>query len=548
MTEFDLMRSFFLYVTLIISILPCSLKAQDQTNFTQFFINPYSLNPSYAGIEGKDAFFLTYRKQWAEIEGAPTVVNFSYHAPINVGLNYGFNVTNDTRGIVSNTGLQLSFAYALVIDRHKFLRFGLSAGGAFNSIDFSGIPSGDPLLTDPAISGMLDKNFSLLGNAGLSLHLKSFHMGVSLPNIFSPAYVSEDAFTISEVKPFQSILTHASYRFYFAKDKYVFEPYAVYRVNSGLPSQFEFAGVLHMNHKLWLGGSYKQDFGISALGGIKVSELLAIGGSYSLKNSGINELNSPTYEISLSYLAGKKKKNAEVYSFVSTVKEKERKTQHKSASQTIAEKRKLEEQSKKKQQDELAKKKREEEEAKKKAAAAAAVVVVAKKPEEEKTALPVVVQPVVKPPVTKHDGGPRLKSDMINLDIPSYDTAHHEEQARLNKLTEHAQDPDELHGQDTGYHPNVERHEFVTRGGHQNELEIGDYVIAGVFKSDANAKTYANGLTKLGFTADYGHITERNLWYVYVAHTFDINSARTERDKYRQMKIFKDSWLLTVQH
>lgn len=546
MPEFDLMRSLFLYVTFCFTILPFFLKAQDQTNFTQFFINPYILNPSYAGIEGKNAFFLSYRKQWAGIEGSPSIVNFSYHAPINVGLNYGFNVTNDTRGIVKNTGLQLSFAYALIIDRHKFLRFGLSAGGSFNSIDFSGIDPGDPLLTDPAISGMLDKNFSLLGNAGLSLHLKLFHMGVSLPNIFSPAYVSEDAFTVSEVKPFQSILTHASYRFYFAKDKYVFEPYAVYRINEGLPSQFEFAGVLHMNHKLWIGGSFKQDFGISALGGIKVSELLAIGGSYTLKNSGINELNSPTYEIQLSYLAGKKKKNAEVYSFVSTVKEKERKTPYKSASQQIAERRKQEEQSKKKQQDELAKKKREEEEAKKKAAATAAAVVVAKKPDEVKTTPPVVVQPTQQP-VKKHDGGPRLKSDAINLDIPSYDTAHHEEQARLNKLTEHAADPDELHGQDTGDHPNVERHEFVTRGGHQNELKLGDYVIAGVFKSDANAKTYANGLTKLGFTADYGYLTERNLWYVYVAHTSDINSARTERDKYRQMKIFKDSWLLTVQ-
>jgi flagellar biosynthesis GTPase FlhF len=441
---------------------------------------------------------------------------------------------------------------------------------ASNVIDFADLSP--ELLADPVFADALEKNLSLIGNAGISFHINGLHFGVAMPNLFTPAYVSQDAFTISEVKPFQSLIPHLSYRYYFGNDKHVFEPYLVYRINQGLPSQLEAAGILHLNHKVWIGGTFKQDFGITALGGLKLSELLAVGGSYSLKNSGRNELNSPTYEIQLSYLAGNKKKNAEIYSFVSTVKEKERRLQRKSASEQIAERRRQEELARRKQQAEQAKQKEQEDLAakkqdeQKKAAeeqarkqeeerkrAAESLVLQQKQQQQQQKATQEQVTPtttpaVVQPPVKRHDGGPRLKSEVLSMGFPVYDTAHHQEQERLGKLSEHASDPDEVHGLDPTSHPNAERHEFVKRGVHPDELPVGDYVISGVFKSDANARHFAEGLKKMGFSADYGHLTERNLWYVYIAQTSDINEARMERDKYRQMKIFKDAWLLTVHH
>lgn len=528
-----------LLIYLFASFIPTCICAQDITNFTQFFINPYSINPSYAGIEGRSALSLAYRKQWMDIEGAPTIFNVTFHSPTPLGINYGLNVTTDSKGILSTSSAMLTLGYTLSLDKHKFIRFGVSGGVASNNIDLDEFEG----TTDPVLINILDNNISLIGNAGLSFHLNTVHFGASLPNIFTPSYVSEDAFTIKEVKPFQSVIVHASNRFYFNKDKHVFEPYFIYRINQDLPSQFEVAGVLHLNHVIWFGGSYKQDFGISALGGIKVQNFFLIGGSYSLKNTGENELNSPSFEVQLSYIFGAKKKDVPVYSFVNTVKEKEKKKTTTSASQQIAEKRKADEEKKKKEAAELAKKKDEEAKAKA-AAAAAAAVAVTKKPVDP------VKEPVVAvtPPV-KHDGGPRLKSEVLAIDMlatPTYDTAHHEEQARISRLEEHKTDPDEHHGDSPDAHPNAERHEFVKQGGHKEELDVADYVIAGVFKSDANAKHFADGLKKLGFVADYGHLTEKNLWYVYIAQAKDINQARAERDKYRKMKIFRDAWLLTV--
>ncbi len=296
--------------------------AQEQSNFTQFFLNPYLINPSYAGFDGQPSVSLFYRKQWMNIDGAPTITNLSLQAPVNSRLSMGMNVGNDAQGFFNNSSVLFSLGYHVQVNETAFVRFGLSAGGSWNTVDMNKLE----VMNDPAITGMLEKNASLAGNAGISFHLKQLHFGISLPSIFSPSYVSSDAFNVKEVKPFQAVVLNASNRFYFNDNKNIFEPYLVYRINHGLPSQFELAGVVHLNHLVWVGGSYKQDFGISGLGGVKLKNMLAIGASYSLKNSGMNELNSPSAEISLNYLFGVHKKGVAVYSFVNTIKAKEKKT------------------------------------------------------------------------------------------------------------------------------------------------------------------------------------------------------------------------------
>jgi type IX secretion system PorP/SprF family membrane protein len=533
-----------LLVCLVLSSLTFTVIGQDQANFTQFYVNPYVLNPSFAGIDGKTSLSLIYRRQWMNIDGGPSVANFSLHTPINTRTSTGFSVTNDQRGILNKTSLLFTFGYNIPIQLHSFFRFGISAGGAWNTIDMSKLEG----FTDNALANLVDNHASLAGNAGISFHSKFFHIGVTMPQIFAPSIVSVDAFTVSEVKPFQSAVVHASNRFYFNDNNTIFEPYFIYRINTDLPAQFEGAGIVHLNHTLWVGGSYKQDFGISALGGIKLKNSLAIGGSYSLANSGENELNSPTFEISLNFLFGVHKKGAPVYSFVDTHKEKEKKPIKPSASQAIAEKHKQDEALKKQQQADLAKKKDEEAARKKKEADELAKhqAEVQKRVEERKNEVVKAPDPVV---TVKRDSAaahnPRFKQEMTTSAQPQ--EGHHEhEQEQLTRLEIHAENPTETHNEEG--HPNAERHEFVKRGNHPKELPVSDYVVGGVFRSEANAKHFSDGLDKLGFNTHYGHLTEKNLWYVYVIQTDDINKARAERDKVRKMKILRDAWLLTVHH
>lgn len=302
------------------SLITFSVEAQDQTGFTHFFINPYVLNSSYAGLDGQPAASIIYRRQWMTIDGAPTITNLSLHAPMNDRVGAGVNITNDSKGFFNNTTLLLSAAYHVPVGDHSFVRFGLSAGGSWNTIDMKKLEG----ISDPALGSALDQSASLAGNAGVSFHHKTFNAGIALPALFSPSYVSEDAFSVKEVKPFEALTFHATNRFYFNHNKNIFEPYLLYHLNTALPSQVEVAGIVHLNHLVWAGVSYKQDFGISGLGGVKLKNSLAIGASYSIPRSGVDVLNSPSFEVSLNYLFGKHRKNAPVYSFVNAVKQRER--------------------------------------------------------------------------------------------------------------------------------------------------------------------------------------------------------------------------------
>lgn len=495
------------WLVVVVMLGASAANAQDPTNFTHFYLNPYLINPSYAGIDGQTALSLVYRKQWMTIDGAPTIANFTLQTPLSPRASFALSVTNDVKGLLNNSGALLTFGYNIPLAEHAFVRFGISGGATFNTIDMDKL---EALNGDPALANILESNASLTGNAGISFHIKTFQLGASMPTMFSPSYMSEDAFNITEIEPFRSIVVNASNRFYFADDKHIFEPYALYRINADLPPQFEFAGILHLNHVVWLGGAYKQDFGISALGGIKLKNTFAIGASYSLQNSGINELNSPSFEVSLNLLLGKKRKDAPLYSFVNSVKEKEKKPVRPSASEAIAARRKAEEEARKKREEELAKQRKAEEEAKQRAEAEArrAAEAEAQRQAEEAAA--------------------RAREEEA-------ERARQEELARKNAPAEPT--PPVVDG----------RHETYKRGTHTSELQTGNFVIVGAFSSQANAQRYARGLVQLGYLAQYGHLTQKNLWYVYIHRSDDINEARGERDKFRQLRMFKDAWLLTVE-
>ena len=296
---------------------PCFLMAQVNTNFSQFFINPYLYNPSYAGADAQSAIFLSYRNQWTGFEGAPSIANLSFHSPAGKSVGLGLNFTNEQKSILHTNSAQLSLSYALSLSDDIFFRFGISGGGSFSAVDLNEIE--DP--SDPAFASIMENNIYLIGNAGVSLQVKTFNLGVAVPNLFTEEYVTTENFSVGEIEPLEQLLISASNRFYFGGGKHIFEPSVLYRYSDIFPHQIEAAGVVHLNHVVWFGGSYKQDFGISAFAGLKVNQKMGVGYSYSLANSGINEIARPTHEIHLSLLLGDKNKDRVAYSFINSERE-----------------------------------------------------------------------------------------------------------------------------------------------------------------------------------------------------------------------------------
>lgn len=556
---------FFLLIVDVVNVL-----AQQPNGLTQFFVNPSSINPSYTGIDGRPAAFLGYRRQWAGLEGGPSLGYFNIQAPLPTQVMLGATLASDKKGLLNTSSVLLTAGYAVPLSNEQFLRFGLSVGAASSKVDMNALYYANT--NDPTLGALSATNMEVLGNAGISFHSKTFHAGVAIPTLFEPSYVAIDGFTFSKVKPFQSLVFNLSNRFYFAKGKNAFEPYVVYRLNSTVPSQFEVAGILHLQNKVWVGGAFKQYMGIAAVAGLKVNNALAVGYSYGVKSSNINQLPFPSHEIQLGLLLGKHDKKLQTYSFVDTHVEKHKKTvkelqaeqkkkeellaRHneqvapvkKTPSRNTAPKKevaKKEEPKKEEPKKEIAKKEEPKKEEPKKEEPKREQP----KKEEPKKEEPKKEEPKKDVRPVEHLGGPRLKSNplLVSVDsVPDHEREQHlHEQDILQRIEDHKDDPQGEHNE-TG-HANAERHEFVQRGDHPEEMNLADYVIVGAFRSKENAQHYDEQMVKMGFPeVHYGFLSARNLWYVYVASTDNLDAAKAARDKYRKLKMFKDAWLLTV--
>jgi type IX secretion system PorP/SprF family membrane protein len=665
------------------------VRSQDTYNYTQFFVNPSLVNPAYTGIDGQPAAFISYKKQWMGFEGAPTIGSLSVQAPLPSRLSVGLNFSNDKRGLLSTSAFMFSNSYYVPVAPETYVRFGFSLGAAWNKVDVNALNFGS--VGDDVLTDLLSSNFTLMGNAGLAFQAKTFQIGVSIPNIFQPAYLSKDAFTVSQVKPFESIILQTSYRYYFSKNKFAFEPTLMYRLNSSIPSQLEAAGVVHMNNVAWVGGSFKQNYGISAMLGLKPSRLSALGYSYTMKNVGINEMNSPSHEIQLAILFGVRNKKIPVYSFVNAEKEKGKKdpTHEKQkyyarndVKNATTTKGKPKGNSKNtptqisgprnRTSDPLSANNTQTN-------TKAKNNTVAKNTNPTKNPTNPTTNPTnpttnptnpttnptnpttnptnpttnptnpttnptnpttnptnpttnptnpttnptnpttnptnpttnptnpttnptnpttnptnpttnptnpttnptnpttnptnpttnptnpttnpTNPTTNPTNPTTNPTNPTTNPTNPTTNPTNpttnpnqpvvlteaqqqqHEEEV-INRLEDHADDPTETHDEE---HPHAERHEFVRRGDHVSEMDLGDYVIVGVFRSEANAKRVSDGYRNLGFSeVDYGFQSGKNLWFVHIAGSDDIEEARTARNKYRKMKMFKDAWLLTV--
>jgi type IX secretion system PorP/SprF family membrane protein len=462
---------------LIISFFAFKASAQDNSDFAQFFVNSASLNPSYTGIDGQPALYLGFRRQWAGVPDGPTLGQVSLQGILKKKLAGGLTVSSNKRGLLSTSAFLVTGGYHIMVAEEKMIRFGLSVGSAWNRVDAAGIVNANP--DDPALTLAVKNNLFVQGNFGVSYHSKTLHAGIALPQLFQPAYSSTEAFSVTSVSPFQSVVVHASNRFYFNRNKSVFEPYLIYRLNRNTPSQFELATIVHLENKLWFGASFRQGLGPSAMAGVKLNKAATLGYSFTTGISKESQIVRPTHEIQIAFLFGKRHKDAvpvEVYSFVNTEIQKKKKTPAQLAAERKA------------RQEALAKKYQQTN-----------VHTEPPKQEPKKEVVQPKADSVVTAPVVQEPAKP-------------------------------------------------ERHEFVTRVRNKNDLDAGTYVIVGAFRAEANARKYSNELLDMEYEgAAYGFITARNLWYVYMGMSKDVNEARTLRDQVRHEHNFKDAWILTVE-
>jgi len=167
--------------------------AQQDAQFTQYMYNTSSVNPAYAGSRGVTSFSGLYRKQWANVEGAPTTQTLIFDAAVDkknrIGL--GFSVVNDRIKPTSETYMNIDFSYAIRLGDQKKLSFGTKVGGHLLNIDLVGLSREN--INDIAYQNNVQNKFDPNLGFGFYYYTNRFYLGLSVPNILETNYFDQEA-------------------------------------------------------------------------------------------------------------------------------------------------------------------------------------------------------------------------------------------------------------------------------------------------------------------------------------------------------------------
>jgi len=320
------MRYFLNYIiALLLTVCCLSVQAQNYPVYNSFYINPFLYNPAEA-ITQQTQVFAVHRQQWMNVEGAPTLSALSFNTLLNeTRAGIGAKFSNYSRGILTTSDISLTYAYGIPFGKQNWFFFGLSGGIISNQIDLEKITSNiNP--DDPAINNYLENNLQPAANAGILFRMESgLNLGISLPQLFTPAYNLESSFANTSVSPADNIFVTLYYRRKLEsrvvsrrkghiqrrvmRDEAIapLELYANYKYSKFGNSQAEFLVKLNLANHFWVGASYKLPYGFTGNLGITTPRFM-LGYSYEPGNQPEEGFSQGTHEIALGLKLGKQKK------------------------------------------------------------------------------------------------------------------------------------------------------------------------------------------------------------------------------------------------
>jgi len=328
---------------LIAFIFGCGVAAQAQQKpyYTQYILNNYILNPALSGIENYTDLKLSYRNQWAGINGAPQTTYMSVQGPINKqdyrttptsfqipgenprGESYwedytaaqphsgiGMIIMDDKTGYIDRTSVYGTYAYHMGVSARTSLALGFMGGFTNVSLDRSKIDWATLDPNDPAIgyyNGEL-KKFTPEVGAGLWLYSRDYFIGASVLNIIpgKAKFVESGDYGSSFVP--QYFLT-GGYRMLIGGDMSLLPSVLIQAVPSE-PLQVHLNVKLQYMDLVWFGGSYRfSDLlgGYAAMAGVNISNTFNVGYAYDLSTtSRLQTYTGGTNEIIIGFLINNK--------------------------------------------------------------------------------------------------------------------------------------------------------------------------------------------------------------------------------------------------
>lgn len=203
-----------IFPVIVLSFIFGATFAQQVPMYSQYMMNGFLINPSFAGRDGYTTVNLTVREQWVGMEGSPSTYAASFQTRLlknsfiskstsvkknivkptkggKVGL--GGYIFNDNNGIMRRTGLQAAYAYHIPLGNTAGVANTLSFGLALTAYQFAINTEGLIFNPDDPLLNSYDRSVFVPDfNFGTSYTTSKYYVGFAMTNIFRGSLMIAD--------------------------------------------------------------------------------------------------------------------------------------------------------------------------------------------------------------------------------------------------------------------------------------------------------------------------------------------------------------------
>ncbi len=331
------MKKIYIIVLILIALLAGPggyAQERQQYRFSQYFLQPHAMNPSFSGIEDFWNINAGYRKQWAGLEESPEVYFVSFNGVFRKP-DYRMNSVRISRpeayeeqetdeayrkrmrkhglgGFLSNmemgrfrimSGL-LSYAYHIPLDRKLNLAVGVAA--AFTNNGFGkgayNVRTENDALYLAMISGGVNSTLYDV-NVGATLYGEKFYLGYSATQLVMATTTSDEELD----KPVSYVHHYAMVGYQMDLSyKLKLQPGILLRYDQQQEARFDANIKLRYDDLFWVGTTYRNKESIAGLFGLVLNKDVTLGYSYEVNTGAFNIENSGTHEVVLGLRLGNK--------------------------------------------------------------------------------------------------------------------------------------------------------------------------------------------------------------------------------------------------
>jgi type IX secretion system PorP/SprF family membrane protein len=272
-------------VTVLLSLMPLRGFGQQLPVYSQYMMNKFLINPAVAGSEGYTAFNLTSRKQWLGVKDAPLTFAASAQTRLPKGrsgatrrrrgsygnssrisrVGLGGYIFNDRHGLVSRSGLQLTYAYHIPFENSQ-LSFGLSGTFWQFRLDRESARLFDP--DDELFNSMDNTLFIPDANLGVYYSDERYFVGFSAAQLFQSTFKFGGK-GYDEYKLHRHFYLMGGYNF-MVSDNVALEPTMLFKTTHERTFQMDLTMNVYFIENYWAGLSYRTPATLVLMGGVRV--------------------------------------------------------------------------------------------------------------------------------------------------------------------------------------------------------------------------------------------------------------------------------------